>query len=84
MFVLRLFRSKCCFSGMFGGGPIFSLPSAPLTTRRDVTTCCCTRPLRPGGSCRFRSVFPAADVVPVVDVMPTLLPDAAMYAPLAR
>ena len=54
----------------------FSFPEPPK--RRDVTTSCWSLPRSDGGSWSFvRLLSVVADVVPVVDVMPTLFPDAA-------
>ena len=58
----------------------FSLPFMDVVAVnfREVTTWCCMPFLRLGGSCKVRNDVLAADVVPVVEVIPTLFPEAAM------
>src|SRR6266404_2651618 len=87
VFVLLLFRSSLR-SGMAEGGPISPLYSFsfsfcpvlfPKPTLRDVKTCCCSRSRRAWGICKVpRTERPDVEVVPVVDVIAILFPDAAM------
>src|ERR1700744_3377295 len=86
VFVLLLFRNMLR-SGMAGGGPIppflslsFCPALLPKPTLRDVKICCCKRSRKAWGICKVpRTERPEVDVVPVVEVIAILFPDAAMY-----
>ena len=84
--MLLLFRRSFARSGIVGGGPMaFSLfGAAAADARRDIVTCDSIFSRRPGRSDTSRPPTPTVDVVPAVEAMLILFPDAAMYAPEAR